>query len=120
MRGIDGIGNWVLVIMATASVISMIAVLNLDRIISQDLPSYGLQFSYGWAIPYWNTIILVFIMSWISIISATAFQIYRIRTIQKEEAELATDQTVTQETEGEAQSIQYETEAYEQIETEAP
>ena len=118
MRGIDGIGNWILVIMATASVISMIAVLNLDRIISQDLPFYGLQFSYGWAIPYWNTIILVFIMSWISIIASIAFQIYRIKTIQKEE--VATDQTATQETDEETQPIQYETETYEQIETEVP
>ena len=106
--------------MATASVISMIAVLNLDRIISQDLPFYGLQFSYGWAIPYWNTIILVFIMSWISIITSIAFQIYRIKTIQKGETEKNADQTATQETDEEIQPIQYETETYAQIETEAP
>jgi hypothetical protein len=55
MRGIDGIGNWILVIMAAASFISMLAVLSLNGIVSQELPSYGLQFNYGWAIPYWNT-----------------------------------------------------------------
>jgi len=89
MRGIDGIGNWILVIMATASVISMIAALSLNSIISQDLPSYGLQFNYGWAIPYWNTISLVFVMAWINIIAAIAFQIYRIRTIRKDEVQNA-------------------------------
>jgi hypothetical protein len=85
MRGIDGIGNWILVIMAAASCISMIAVLSLDSIISQQLPSYGLEFNYGWAIPYWNTISLVFVMAWINIIAAIAFQVYRIRTIRKDE-----------------------------------
>ena len=84
MRSIDGIGNWVLVIMAAASFISMIAAFNLNSIV-HDLTSYGLEFNYGWAIPYWNTITLVFIMSWISILAAIAFQIYRIRTIQKDE-----------------------------------
>jgi uncharacterized membrane protein len=115
MRGIDGIGNWVLVIMAMTSFISMIAVLSLDSIVNHDLPSYGLQFNYAWTIPYWNTIATVFIMAWISIIAAIAFQIYRIRAIRKEEAEAATDQTVTQETEEEAQAIQCETAACEQI-----
>jgi hypothetical protein len=83
MRGIDGIGNWVLVIMAATSFISMIAAFNLHSIV-HDLNSYGLEFNYGWAIPYWNTITLVFIMSWISILTAISFQIYRIRTLQKD------------------------------------
>jgi hypothetical protein len=87
MRGIDGIGNWVLVIMAAASFISMIAVLNLNSIVSHDLYSYGLQFNYGWAIPYWNTISIVFVTAWVSIIVAIAFQIYRIRIIRKEETQ---------------------------------
>ena len=85
MRGIDGIGNWVLVIMAAASCISMIAALSLDNIITQLLPTYGLEFSYSWAIPYWNIVALVFIMAWINIVAAIAFQVYRIRTIRKDE-----------------------------------
>ena len=88
MRGLDGIGNWVLVIMAAASFISMIAALSLDSIISQELPTYGLHFNYTWAIPYWNTIAIVFVMAWINIIAAVTFQIYRIRTIRKEETPL--------------------------------
>jgi uncharacterized membrane protein len=118
MRGIDGIGNWILVLMATASVISMIAVLRLDSIVNHDLPYYGLQFNYGWAIPYWNVIAIVFIMAWINIIAAIAFQIYRIRTIKKDEAVM--DQTATQETEEEVQAIQREAVICEQIESEIP
>jgi len=89
MRGIDGIGNWVLVIMAAASCISMIAALTLDSIMSQQLPSYGLQFNYGWAIPYWNTVATIFVMAWINIIAAITFQVYRLRTIRKEETQKA-------------------------------
>jgi len=89
MRGIDGIGNWILVIMAAASCISMIALLSLDGIISQKLPSYGLEFNYSWAIPYWNTISIVFVMAWINIIAAIAFQVYRIRAVRKDEIQNA-------------------------------
>ena len=117
MRSIDGIGNWVLVIMATTSFISIIAVLSLHSIVTDDLPSYGLQFNYGWAIPYWNTIATVFVMSCFSILAAVTFEIYRIRTIRKDEANEALDQTATQETKEEVQVIQFETETCEQIES---
>lgn len=83
MRRIDGIGNWVLVIMALGSLISMIAAFVLDMIVHKDLYSYGLQFSYSWAIPYWNTIRIVFATGWLNIIVAIAFQVYRIRAIRK-------------------------------------
>ena len=92
MRGINGIGNLVLVIMAAASLISMIAAISLERIVSHDLYSYGLEFSYRWAIPYWNTIGTVFVMAWLNIVAAVAFQIYRIRTIRKEEKQSANEQ----------------------------
>ena len=89
MRGIDGIGNWILVIMATASFISMLAVYSLNDLVSQQLALYGLQFNYGWAIPYWNTIAIVFVTAWINISAAIGFQIYRIRTIRKDEMQNA-------------------------------
>jgi uncharacterized membrane protein len=85
MRGIDGIGNWVLVIMAAASLISMIAAFNNNTIVSHDLYLYGLKFSYGWAIGYWDMIGIIFAMAWLNIIIAIAFQIYRIRTVRKYE-----------------------------------
>jgi len=92
MRGIQGIGNWVLIIMTVASLISMIAALSLEGIISNDLSAYGLQFSYAWAIPYWNTIGIIFLMAWLNIFAAIAFQVYRIRTIRKEERQSAEQQ----------------------------
>lgn len=85
MRGVDGIGNWVLVAMAAASLISMIAAFSANTIVNGDLYSYGLQFNYDWAIPYWDLMGIVFAMAWLNIIAAIAFQIYRIRTIRKEE-----------------------------------
>lgn len=51
MRGINGISSWVLVVMAEASLISMIAAFSLDRIVN-GLYLYGLHFSYGWSISY--------------------------------------------------------------------
>jgi hypothetical protein len=88
---IDGIGNWVLLIMAAASLILIIAAFSLESIVSQDLSRYGLQFSYDWAIPYWNTIGTIFAMEWLKIIAAVAFQIYRIITIRKEEKQSASE-----------------------------
>src|SRR4030042_1526071 len=92
MRGIDGLGNMVLVIMATASLVTMIAAIILESIVSHDLYSYGLQFSYRWAIPYWNTIGTVFAMAWLNIIAAVVFQVYRIRAVRKEERQSAQEQ----------------------------
>jgi hypothetical protein len=92
MRGIDGIGNLILLFMAAASLISMIAAFFLDGIVNNELKAYGLGFSYNWAIPYWNTMGVIFAMGWLSIIAAIAFQVYRIRVIRKEESQSANEQ----------------------------
>jgi uncharacterized membrane protein len=84
MKSIDGIGNTVLIIMAAASFISLVAVLSLDNLVNMSLPSYGLEFNYSWAMPYWNMIALVFVMSWLSIITAIVFEVYRMKAIRKE------------------------------------
>ena len=89
MFGIDRIGNWVLIVMALASLISMIAAFSLDMIVNQELYSYGLQFSFGWAKPYWNAVRIVFAMGWLNIIAAIAFQAYRAMTIRKDEKQNA-------------------------------
>ena len=99
MRGIDGIGNWILILMATASLISMIAVFSLNGIVSNDLSDYGLQFSYNWAIPFWNSIGLIFAMAWLNIIAVIVFQIYRIRTIRKEEGQKSDEHPLEEEQE---------------------
>ena len=82
MRTIDGLGNWVLILMAVASLISMIAAFQLDIIVNQDLYAYGLQFSDVWAYPYWTAIRLIFAMSWLSIIATVAFQVYKTRVMR--------------------------------------
>jgi hypothetical protein len=57
------IGNKVsliLVVMAAASLVSMLATLNIDHIINHDLYNYGLQFNTNWAVPYWTMAAVVF------------------------------------------------------------
>jgi hypothetical protein len=80
----DGLGNWVLVLMATASLISMIAAFVANGIVQGDLYSYGLRFDYEWVIPYWDWMGIVFAMAWLNIIATIAFQVYRIRTVRKD------------------------------------
>ena len=85
MRALQGIGNSVLVIMAGASLIAMIAAFSADIIVNGTLYSYGLNFNNGWSIPFENAMKIIFAMGWLNIIVAIAFQIYRIRTIRKDE-----------------------------------
>jgi len=90
MRTIDGLGNWVLIIMAVASLVSMIAAFQLDIIVNQELYDYGLQFSDVWAYPYWTAIRVIFAMSWLSLIATIGFQVYKtlvVRSIERENEE---------------------------------
>jgi hypothetical protein len=66
----------VLILMAVASLISMLGTLRIDSIINHTLYSYGLQFSTKWAIPYWTTAAIVFSMGWFIIIIAGAFELH--------------------------------------------
>jgi uncharacterized membrane protein len=92
MRGINVIASWVLVVMAEASLISMIAAFSLNRIVTHNLYSYGLQFSYGWAIPYWNMVGVIFALAWVNIMAAIALQVYLTRkTKEKPEEQRETE-----------------------------
>jgi len=66
----------VLILMAVASLVSMMGTLRIDSIINHTLYNYGLQFSSKWAIPYWTTAAVVFSMGWLIIIIAGAFELY--------------------------------------------
>ena len=66
----------VLILMAGASLVSMLATLNIDHIINHDLYSYGLQFSSKWAVPYWTLVAVVFSMGWFIIVSAMAVEVH--------------------------------------------
>jgi hypothetical protein len=89
MEHIDAVGNWVLLVMAAAAFISMAAAYLSFNIVNNELYLYGLNFNYGWAIPYWNATAIIFVMSWVSIIAAITFQIYRITTIRKDKTQNA-------------------------------
>lgn len=95
MRTIDGLGNWVLIIMAGASLVSMIAAFQLDVIVNQELYAYGLQFSDVWAYPYWTAIRVIFAMSWLSLIVTIGFQVYKTMVVRSIEREAGEDLEVT-------------------------
>jgi hypothetical protein len=95
MRTIDGIGNWVLILMGLASLVSMIAAFQLDLIVHIDLYSYGLQFSVAWAYPYWTAIRVIFAMAWLSLIATIAFQVYKTIVMRSLNSEAAEELEVT-------------------------
>jgi hypothetical protein len=66
----------VLILMAGASLVSMLATLSIDHIINHDLYSYGLQFSTKWAVPYWTLVTVVFSMGWFIIVTAMAVEVH--------------------------------------------
>jgi hypothetical protein len=66
----------VLILVAGASLVSMLGTLSIDRIVNHTLYSYGLQFSYNWAIPYWTMAGVVFSMGWLIILTAIAYDLH--------------------------------------------
>jgi hypothetical protein len=66
----------VLILMAGASLVSMLATLGIDRIVHHDLYYYGLQFSTQWAVPYWTMAGVVFSMGWLIILTSIVFELH--------------------------------------------
>ena len=63
-------------LMSILTIASMSSVLQLDALVHQKLYSYGLQFSFEWAIPYWATVRSAFALGWLTVavgIGATIF-----------------------------------------------
>jgi flagellar biosynthesis GTPase FlhF len=83
--------SWVVVLMAASSLLAMIGMLKVDQIVNHTLYNYGLQFSYAWAIPYWNTIDFVFALGWLNIIAAVAVQSYTLAFRRKEVEQLVAE-----------------------------
>jgi hypothetical protein len=75
---IDDKISLILILMAGASLVSMLATLSIDHIINHDLYSYGLQFSTRWAVPYWTTVAVVFSMGWFIILTSIAFELHLV------------------------------------------
>lgn len=91
----------VLILMAGASLVSMLATLNIDHIIHHDLYNYGLQFSPQWADPYWRMAAVVFSMGWFIILTSVAFELHfvmqwRRRLVESEAPRVAQEQVQNQ------------------------
>jgi outer membrane biosynthesis protein TonB len=63
----------------------MICLYQIDSIVNGTLYSYGLQFSYNWAGPYWRLTQIGFTIGWLNIIIAFAVQLNNIRMKNKAE-----------------------------------
>ncbi len=73
---LGGLTSLVLIIVASSSLISMIALTRVDNIVHTDLYRYGLNFSYEWAMPYWTMTTFAFAMGWVNIFMVIVFQFY--------------------------------------------
>ncbi len=67
-------------VIAACSLISIVALLQLDAVVNQDLYSHGLQFSLEWATPYWIAIRTELAMLWLMMITAILLQIRALRS----------------------------------------
>jgi len=83
--------SWVAVLMAASSLFTMLCLFQIDKIVHNDLYSYGLRFSLQWATPYWTMARIAFTMGWLNIIAAIAVQLYTLAFRRKEVEELVTD-----------------------------
>jgi len=74
----------VLILIAAASLFAMISLNQINYIVHGDLYSFGLQFSYRWAIPYWLFSGIVFGLSWMNITIAIIVTLYIFKKRQKQ------------------------------------
>ena len=75
--------SWVVVLTAATSLVLMICLYQIDNIVHGTLYSYGLQFSYNWAGPYWRLTQIGFTAGWLNIIIAFTVQLYNIKSKPK-------------------------------------
>ena len=78
MKLTNGIIRWFPTILAVCSIISIYAIRQLDSIVHQELYSYGLQFSFDWATPYWTISGMAYAMGGAIIAVAVVLQVYLI------------------------------------------
>jgi hypothetical protein len=71
-----GVFRWIQTAVAACSLVSLYAYLKIDSIVNVTLYSYGLQFSYDWATPYWTLGWVVMIMSGVIFGLASSTQAY--------------------------------------------
>jgi hypothetical protein len=66
----------ILLLMAVTSVLIMLSLNQINYMVHGDLYSFGLQFSYRWAMPYWILSGIVFGLSWTNIAVSIVFTLY--------------------------------------------
>ncbi len=75
--------------MAASSLVSMICLLQIDRIVDGELLSYGVQLSSVY-LTYSNMIRFAFVLGWFNIIAAIGVHLYSITFRRKELEQLVT------------------------------
>jgi hypothetical protein len=75
--------------MAASSLVSMVCLLQVDRIVDGELLSYGIQLSSVY-LTYSNMIRLAFVLGWFNIIAAIGVHLYSITFRRKEVEQLVT------------------------------
>jgi hypothetical protein len=78
MKFISTVMRWLPAVLAACSLVSIYALTQIDSIVHQTLYSYGLQFSYNWATPYWTISGIATAMSAIIVVLAATLQAYAI------------------------------------------
>ncbi len=74
----------ILLVMAAASLLTMLSLNQINYIIQGDLPNFGLQFSYRWAMPYWVLSGIIFGLSWLNIAISIIATFYVFRKSRKQ------------------------------------
>lgn len=73
----------VLILIAAASLFTMLSLNQISYIVNGDLYNYNLQFSYRWAMPYWIYSGVIFGLSWVNIFLAIVVSVYIFRKNRK-------------------------------------
>ena len=74
MKPAASIVRWVPLTIVAFSIVSIVALLQLDAVVNETLYLYGLIFNVDWAIPYWNTIRTALAMLFLILAVAIVFQ----------------------------------------------
>ncbi len=74
----------VLILMAAASLFTMLSLNQINYIVHGDLYNFGLKFSYRWAMPYWVLSGIVFGLSWMNIVLAIIVTLYILKRGRKQ------------------------------------
>jgi len=79
MKLMAAVAKWIPIVMVVFSLVSIYALSQIDTIVHETLYSYGLQFSYDWATPYWTIARIAMAMGWLTVGVGVVLQIYQLR-----------------------------------------